>query len=279
MTKTGARLLVLCAAPLLLAACSSKKDTFKREMSEWIKAHPTGVDYCTTLKVPSEAGEMDFGFGGGSFYQPSPVFDDAAKHPILAIEKANAAPNATLDALVKRGLARKESVKHTKYSENYVNVPGQVAGHQVYKYTTTTRTAYVLTKTAGWQVNTDLMNIAAVPSASDQQPQVKSVNVPAIPAGPNAMSPAWCGGKITVKKITQYTEPASEFGRIISEATATLKISGMPAWMSDPAIKPALSAPPKAEYTAKADFEKTSNGWKLVDGIHTNGLYGTNNGF
>lgn len=274
-----AQLLALCVAPLLLNACSSKKDTFKREMSEWIKANPTGVDYCTMLNVPSEIDNFDMNFGGGSFYQPSSVFDDAAKHPILAIEEANAAPNAVLEALMKDGIIRKASVKYTIYTENFVNAPGQLAGHQVYNYTTTTRTAYVLTTTSGWQTTTAFLNIGTVPNATDQQPEVKNVSVPAVPTGPNQTSPAWCGGKITVEEITQYTSPASEFGRIVSEATATLAVSGMPAWMSDPAIKPALSAPPNAKYTATADFEKTSNGWNLIDGIHAKGLYGTNSGF
>ena len=246
-------------------------------MTAWLKAHPTGLDYCTTLKIPSELGGFDLGFEGGSFYQPSPVFTQAAKHPILAIEKENAPGSAVLAALVKAGLVRAEPVKYTTFTQSF-SANGKWNAQPAYHYATTARTAYVITGIAGWQITTAPINIAALPSNPEQQPQLAAVNVAAIPAGPNPMSPAWCGGAVSVKKITEYTAPASELGLIVSTAKAILTVSGLPAWLTDPAITPALSSPPEAEYKGQADFEKTSNGWELTGGVRGDGLFGTGDG-
>lgn len=264
----------LVTVSLVLTGCSDKKDTFKKEMAAWIEAHPTGLNYCTTLKVPSSLGSFSITFGEASFYRPSKVFTDANQHPIVAIEKATAAPSPVLKALLKAGLVRTEPVKHTKYTESFSTVPGKFLGHPTYHYVTTSRTAYILVKSAGWQTNATSLDIATTPHTSSQQPKMKMITVSTVADGSVPMSPAWCGGKVNVTKITEYTEPASELGRIVSHAKAILTVSGLPAWLNDPAIKRGLGAPPKSQYGGNADFVKTSNGWRLSGGVHAPGLYG-----
>ncbi len=278
MTYSYRRLLLICTVPLSLASCASKKETFRHEMNAWLKANPTGLDYCTILKVPSEIGGIIDPFGGTAFYQPSSAFTDAAKHPILAIEKAGAAPIPALEALVKAGLVRDEPVQYTEVTQSFQNAAGQWTGQAVYHYTTTTRTAYSVTAMSGWQTTTDPLEVGTVPGDQRQAPTPNNVDVVAIPAGTNPMSPAWCGGRVTVSRVTEYTTPAAAMGVVVSSVKAVLTISDLPSWLSDQNIKPAMSAPPQAEYQGRADFDETSNGWEIDGGVRADGLYGSGNG-
>lgn len=267
-------LLSLVASPLLLTGCASKKETFKKEIAAWLKAHPTRLDYCTTLKIPNAIDQFTMGFGSLGFYKPASVFTDAGHHPILAIEKPGAKPSPALAALVKAGVIHAEPVAYTTYKETFDTPAGKVFGHNVFHYKTTTRTAYVLTNPAGWQTESGSFAIGPIPDSNTAEPHPAHHSYPIVPAGMNEMAPAFCGGTLTVKKVTQYTTPAPALGHIVSDATAVLALSGLPAWINTPAITPALGSPPKKEHQAKAAFEKTSNGWKLSGSVHSAGLYG-----
>ncbi|UNC16554.1 hypothetical protein FE249_20475 (plasmid) [Acidiphilium multivorum] len=248
--------LLMCATPLVLSACSNKKDTYKQGMVAWLKSHPKAARYCTQIGLPTKIGNTEvIAMGPPGFYLPSKAFSNTAEHPLLAIVDASMSENPAFAEMEKRGLIRAENVMYVKEQTTFFTGPAT--------YINDPRVAYVLLKPRGFQLSKQNIKVGYAPKVQGGPPEIKGAAVSAVSLDSLDFAPNWCGGKITISKVLQYTPPSAENGQTVSLVTAAAELSGLPSWISDPKIESVLQVKPKKTFNLQAVFEKTSNGWLI----------------
>jgi hypothetical protein len=263
------------AAAALLSGCTSKKVQFKKEMTAWLKTHPSAGEYCTSFRASAQPTMIPFTPMLGAFtqvarfYEPSPAFN--TDKTVFAIQSADDHTDPAFREMVKLGLLKAVPVDEVDDTIALRPIPHSYKQLMIHHYAVHHEIFYFLTgKAAGFQkANGSDTSISVSPiHHKDTTPLVLKTDHVKFAFGP----PQWCGGIARITKVDLYTIPATEGGVITSNVTATAVPVGLPSWLFNPAVEKALNPPPSKTYKARGSFEKTSNGWTLQGGVQIVGL-------